>query len=502
MTLSDPFTRYVLANPPVNSVVTGVSDFTASLDWSENGNVGTPVYQIVYALNSSFINATTVQSTLSQVTLNNLVPQTMYFIHIRALNGDGIGTAFDVTLTTTTTAKLDVTPPGPPGGIWSEGGAGHYTLSWNPVTRNADGTVLHDLAGYLVKTGDSLWMPESDWTEIPITSTFTTLTVNVASKTYVAVRAIDASGNQSLTSSVVLLQDQKYYAVADDLESWFEYTHDMAAQLRAAWAGNKGTAYLILGHEFVEHYTNGKVIKSVRFRAYDSDTLTSVTDRAFQQADGTVHIVYSVVGGDIVQGTPSRQSYFSSILNGSDSTLRSASVRVADNGNGDKAVRSQGGIDRVGAAVMPSAGASKKISMFWNNGVNWIKLGGDVDPDAQTVTVRTSRLGSYELREASQLGDASLVQVYPRIFTPNGDGANDVVIFQFGEISLESASLTGEVFDITGGKVADLKPGPDPNSTLMWDGKSSGGSVVPAGIYVYQINANGSRVNGTVVVAR
>jgi gliding motility-associated-like protein len=177
-------------------------------------------------------------------------------------------------------------------------------------------------------------------------------------------------------------------------------------------------------------------------------------------------------------------------------------LATADDGNGDRAVRSKSGLDRIGTAVMPNSGVSKKISMFWNNGVDWIKMGGDVDQNNQVVTMHTSRLGSYQLRQAGQLGDASLVQVYPRIFTPNGDGANDVVIFQFGEISSDSGSLSGEIFDITGGKVADLKPGPDPNTTLKWDGKSSGGAVVPAGIYVYQIHANGTRVNGTVVVAK
>ncbi len=506
--LSNPFTRYVLANPPVNSVVTSVSDFNINLGWGTNGNVGSPTYQVVYALNNSFTNATTVQATLSQITLNNLLPQTPYFIHIRALNGDGIPTSFDVTLSTMTNKQSDITPPAPPGGMWADGGHSNgngtatFTISWDAVMRNADGTTLNDLAGYIVKTSNSLWMPEETWLGTPISSTFTAVTINTSSETYVAVRAVDTSGNQSLSSAIILLPDVKYYAVADDRESWYEYTHDMAGELRAKWAGNKNVSYLILGNEFVEHYTNGKIIKSVRFRAYEADTMTSVTDRAFQEANGQVHIVYSVVNGNIVQGTPDRDNYFQSILDGSQTSLRSANVMIADNGNGDKAVRTKGALDRVGTVVMPNNGVSKKISMFWNNGVDWIKLGGDVDQNAQVVTVQTSRLGSYQLREASQLGDASLVQVYPRIITPNGDGANDVAIFQFGELTLDLGSLSGEIFDITGAKVAPLKPGPDPNSTLMWDGKSSYGSVVPAGIYIYQIYANGTRVNGTVVVAR
>ena len=127
---------------------------------------------------------------------------------------------------------------------------------------------------------------------------------------------------------------------------------------------------------------------------------------------------------------------------------------------------------------------------------------GTMDINAQTVTIRSARLGSYQIRMAAQLGDVSLVQVYPRIFTPNGDGANDLVIFQFGEGGLAGSGLTGEVFDIIGTKVASLQPGPDPANTLQWDGKTDTGSALPAGIYIYQIKVSGELVNGTVVLAK
>src|SRR5205085_11330259 len=121
---------------------------------------------------------------------------------------------------------------------------------------------------------------------------------------------------------------------------------------------------------------------------------------------------------------------------------------------------------------------------------------------AQTISFTTARMGAYQIKLAAQLGDLSLLQVYPRVFTPNGDGANDIVIFQFGEGTLTGRDLSGEIFDITGTKVADLVPGPDPASSLKWDGKSETGTTVPSGIYLYQINVAGERVNGSVVVAR
>lgn len=98
------------------------------------------------------------------------------------------------------------------------------------------------------------------------------------------------------------------------------------------------------------------------------------------------------------------------------------------------------------------------------------------------------------------LGSVTLTGVYPRIFTPNGDGANDKVSFNFD--NPEEAPIDGKVFDITGAQVANLATGRDPTSQLLWDGKDIDGHTVPAGIYLYQIEFRGKVATGTVVVAR
>jgi len=98
------------------------------------------------------------------------------------------------------------------------------------------------------------------------------------------------------------------------------------------------------------------------------------------------------------------------------------------------------------------------------------------------------------------IGDLTFNGVFPRIFTPNGDGANDKAVFHF--TNPEQLPLTGEVYDLPGAKVASLAPGSDPASMLVWDGKDSDGRTVPGGIYLYQIDFQGKAITGTVVVAR
>ncbi len=85
-----------------------------------------------------------------------------------------------------------------------------------------------------------------------------------------------------------------------------------------------------------------------------------------------------------------------------------------------------------------------------------------------------------------------------RFLTPNGDRKNDTVVFQFSN-PMDSA-VSGKIYDLRMAFVADLQPGPQPD-TLQWDGKA-GGAVVPSGLYLYHIEAEGRSFMGILVVIK
>jgi hypothetical protein len=102
---------------------------------------------------------------------------------------------------------------------------------------------------------------------------------------------------------------------------------------------------------------------------------------------------------------------------------------------------------------------------------------------------------------AVSLGSLTFNGVFPRIFTPNGDGFNDKALFHFDNPEL--LPVSGTVYDIAGARVGNLSPtSSDPTGLLAWDGKDSDGKTVPGGIYLYKIEYQGQFLTGTVVVAR
>ena len=102
---------------------------------------------------------------------------------------------------------------------------------------------------------------------------------------------------------------------------------------------------------------------------------------------------------------------------------------------------------------------------------------------------------------ATSLGSLTLTEVKARIFTPNGDGYNDKARFEFDNPEL--LPVSGTVYDIHGARVADLVGATaSPYEALLWDGKDDGGQTVPGGIYIYQIEYQGEKATGTVVVSR
>jgi gliding motility-associated-like protein len=113
---------------------------------------------------------------------------------------------------------------------------------------------------------------------------------------------------------------------------------------------------------------------------------------------------------------------------------------------------------------------------------------------------RLDQAAAAPFARAMSLGSLTFQGVYPRIFTPNGDGANDKAAFHFDNPEL--LPVEGSIFDISGGRVTSLSAATNGTELLLWDGKNADGQTVPGGIYLYQIEFQGKYLTGTVVVAR
>lgn len=140
------------------------------------------------------------------------------------------------------------------------------------------------------------------------------------------------------------------------------------------------------------------------------------------------------------------------------------------------------------------------LGVYWNDGRKWVKLYGDVDAQARTVSVRTANTGKFQVRALVRGGDFSFdaSDLSSKFLTPNGDKRNDRIVWRFQ--NPRDSAVSGKIYTLRGLKTANMQPGPDPD-TLMWDGRSEG-QVVPGGIYIYALEAEGKTVTGTILVIR
>ncbi len=136
----------------------------------------------------------------------------------------------------------------------------------------------------------------------------------------------------------------------------------------------------------------------------------------------------------------------------------------------------------------------KNLRIMWWDGFMWRPLGGTVDTQRNTVTVRTGVFGTFAVVAAPPLSPEDR-RPMEKVFTPNGDGKNDVILFSFGDLSED---ITVNIFDITGHQVRTLHS----QSTSQWDGRDDSGKVVESGVYIYQYEVDGKRISGVCAVAK
>ncbi|MBI4060561.1 MAG: fibronectin type III domain-containing protein [Elusimicrobia bacterium] len=373
-------------------------------------------------------------------------------------------------LAVTTSIVLDLPPMAPAGlrGALSSSGTSYF-LNWADVASNLDGAGFRQTApnGWELCRYDvyrATGIAAANWVWIGSTTVdapFFAADVPVPGAVfYYRVVSRDAFDGALADAAMAIDTLDGLWVLHPDGITRFQIPSPMAGVVRAA--GNPHGMPLLLRAEDRPQDVGGRVIKSVRFNPVASPSNRAVTLPSDATSGSRVALRYETAGGLVVP-----------------------------NGLGTAAVD-----PAVSAAAAPDS-----LAAYYVNGPNAAKVFGHVDPSAQEVSLQSNLLGGYQIRSVARDTSFSMDTggVSNRALTPNGDGLNDTVVFTFD--NPKDSAFTGKLYDLRGRFVSEMRPGPVGGSSLLWDGKA-GGVVVPRGVYMYQIQAEGRTFNGTVVVIR
>ncbi|MBI5597593.1 MAG: fibronectin type III domain-containing protein [Elusimicrobia bacterium] len=128
--LSAAATAYTLASPPSALNVTAASSVSVSVAWNAGTNAAGTVFEAQISTDGvSFVAGGT--TTASSILVASLQSGSSYFLQVRALNGDGLATAFSNTVSTLTALPAPLAPGTPAGTALSTGGV---SWTWSPAT--------------------------------------------------------------------------------------------------------------------------------------------------------------------------------------------------------------------------------------------------------------------------------------------------------------------------------------------------------------------------------
>jgi len=382
-------------------------------------------------------------------------------------------TAHVYSMYVSTECLLDL-PPMSPGGLQAslDPARTRITISWNGVLSNYDGSAFRfaaaplELARYEIYRATSII--NTNWAlvaSVPVSSMSATVPVPGADSVYYyKVAAMDSLGNPG--TSMIVDTDRNLYAVAPDMVSRIKIPSELAGVVTPA--GNPAGSPLFFAALNRTEDEEGKVMKSVDFAPIQAPSGAAMDKFNLETPKMDIVLHYETEGGRVIPA---------SMKDAAPETL---------------------------AALKPSVSAddaSASLGAYWYNGQEYVKVFGTVDPAAQTVTVRSAVPGKYQIRALARSSGVSfdVKEMSNKVITPNGDGKNDYVVFTLD--NPRDSSIVGKIYDLSGAFVADMKPGTQMADTLTWDGKSNG-VVVPRGVYIYQIKAEGKTFNGTIVVIR
>jgi len=418
----------------------------------------------------AFVTATT--TTLTGFVDAPLAAQVTYYYRLvaRDLRGN------DSVASSTSSALPFTILPMEPLGVTVAAAPLTVTLNWSPVVRFGDGSSfvnpaapdVDELLGYTVFRATASCGVQSPFVHVsslPLNTT--TLVDNTGGLNYFYhVQSYNTQGISTNVLTVSSLGERSF--VPDQCQNMLVF--DAANSLMLNGATNGLGADVRIMSDRRPQDVGGAVFQSVEWRALLNGV--SVLKGFTLPKPARVILHFDALGGSVVPTTA--------------------------------AVSGQSVADLGAAAAGPAPAAAvnpKNLGMYWNNGGDFKKMYGNVDTNAQTVTVESPNLGVYQIRSLFRADGAvfDLSNVSGRVVTPNGDGLNDHIIFTY-DPGPRNASVRGRIYDMTGSFVADMVPGLVPN-TVVWDGKMNGRAAT-SGVYVYKLEGDGKTYTGTVVVAR
>lgn len=452
-----------LAADPTSLAVAAVDATGVDLAWSANGNPTSTVYRVERSTDAVTYS---IIGSIADVlyTDNSVSPGVSYSYRVTALNSLNVPSGYSNVVLTTIPGSGTL-PRAPSGFVVTRTQTAPSTyqidIQWHAVAERSDGSALTNLAGYKIYVSSSLLTPRSSWVNVSTPAVESYTTTSDGSVHYYSFRTVDTDGQLSDWSRI--LDD------SSDLNHIFMAADNISrVQLPQSYANiflranNTYGADLDLTLTQVSSEETGRVAKSLAVKLINTDTGSEITRPTFDLPILRGTLAYSVSGGVVVQGAPSGQAFRIPLISASQ--------------------------------------ASEELGLFWFNGNEWVKTSATINTADTTVSYTATRIGRFQIRAASHISGISLTRVYPRIFSPNADGWNDKVIFEFDNPT--GAALSGKIYDLNDAFVAELQAGPAELSTLAWDGKDAGGKTVPGGIYLYQMGVGGTPQTGTVVVAR
>jgi gliding motility-associated-like protein len=148
--------------------------------------------------------------------------------------------------------------------------------------------------------------------------------------------------------------------------------------------------------------------------------------------------------------------------------------------------------DNLSASSSTATGTSSITSVWsFGNGQSQVTTSSTITPVTTYSNAGTYTVTMYVVKGTCLDTVYKVIKVelpskleVPNVFTPNGDGSNDVFFLKVANVS----EINAIIFDRWGNKVYESNSS---TGNIEWDGKSSAGKELPAGTYFYIIKATG-----------